>query len=97
MPEGLNVCAHSVRDRTPAEAAEAAVQRGLQFQRDLDIRAAITAFEVRLPAIPCVICLGHMVPAANASLRDAFSAVHCKRRQLKVVHFDGPANAGILP
>jgi hypothetical protein len=56
VPEALGVCAHSVRDRTPAEAAEAAVQRGLQFQRDLDIRAAITAFEVRLAATLCIIC-----------------------------------------
>ena len=81
MPEGPDVCVHSARDHTPAEAAEAAVQRGLQFQRDLDIRAAITAFEVRLPVNPCVIC------------HRAYGPCSCLTQGCSSCEFSGPLQA----
>lgn len=42
---------------------------------------------------------GRMVPAAKASLKDAFfcdRAVNCKRRQWKLLHADTSARAGML-
>lgn len=43
---------HQRRADTPQQAAEAAAQRGLQHQRDLDIRSAIAAFEEAIQLLP---------------------------------------------
>ena len=82
MPDGSLLCDRSIRERTPAEAAEAAAQRGLQLQRDLDIRAAITAFEVRITALTCVfvqgtrfsLCLTQAATALGSCQMQAASA-----------------------
>jgi hypothetical protein len=69
----------STRERTAAEAAEAAAQRGLQLQRDLDIRAAITAFEVRSAAIHCTICAGQGFMGLWVARHVHVTLATCKR------------------